>query len=289
MVSIELTSPIRAEALDVDGAIVASMGGELAAGLMLAATLVIVIAALAALTIRFQAFRRTKKNLSTAAVSRLPWDAVVAAGGAVAIIGGAVGLWSSLSSDSIMGGAGLSATLASPFGINSLSAMLFGAFCIVFYFQRRAIRRVPFSAALIVAFAASGIFVTASSVPDIQRPQRSVEALVSVNSLVQGAVAVVPGAAGSNEVRIGLTGSDQDVEALRRAIETGDATVSMRSLGLGLESNSVTLRPDGDGGFVASNVIAEADGRWRVQFNLAANLDTVIADVTLQPNPAVTR
>lgn len=93
-----------------------------------------------------------------------------------------------------------------------------------------------------------------------------------------------PGAAGANDVRLGLSGPDEEVEQLREAAAGGDATVSFRSLALGSTSPESPLTLDDEGALVASDVVLDGDGRWRAQFEVGLD-EPIVADMTMQSNP----
>lgn len=272
--------------LDADGAIVAATTAALARGLMLAASLIILVALLAIIVKGVRLSRALRRDDSAAAAGSVPWEGVIVGAALVGIVGGSVGLWATYAHAFIMRGDGVAATLGSWFGVWSLVSVAVSIACIALFVPRgRTLRRVPLAVSITASVAAAVLFASVGAANELQHPQRRVEALVSVNPAVQGTVFVEPGAAGLNEVRIALTGPDEDVDKLRRAISSGRATVTMRSLALGLRSQPVTVQLDQQGSLIAREVIAEADGRWRVQFDLADGDGPVLADVTLQPNP----
>ncbi|WP_461188458.1 hypothetical protein [Arthrobacter sp. Z4-13] len=272
--------------LDADGAIVAATTAALARGLMLAASLIMLVALLAVVVRGVRLSRAVRRGDSPAAAGSVPWEGVIVGAALVGIVGGVVGLWATYAHASIMRGDGIAATLGNWFGVwSGVSVAVSIASIVLFVPLRRTNRRVPLAVSITASIAAAVLFAAVGAANELQQPQRRVEALVSVNPAVQGTVVVEPGAAGLNEVRIGLTGPDEDVDKLRRAISSGSATVTMRSLALGLRSQPATVQLDQQGGLVAREVIAEADGRWRVQLDLADGDGPVLADVTLQPNP----
>jgi hypothetical protein len=267
----------------VDGAVVSATAASLARGLMLAAALMIVIAVVALLIDHGQA-KRAARNGGGLARARivLPWGGVVLGASAAAVVGGGIGAWAISAHGSILFGEDPLTALVSRLGVLSLASIAMGVTCAVLFTRHRT-PRVAVSAVVVIA--ATGLFFTVSTTGELQHPRRSVEALVSVNDDVQGTIVVTPGAAGPNYMRMGLTGPDKNVEALRQSVATGNATVTLRSLTDAEISEPVVVQLDENGGLFATNIIAETDGRWRVQIDLADGMSFVVTDMTLQPNP----
>jgi hypothetical protein len=265
-------------ALDVDAAISAAAAAGLGRGLMLASLLVLTAAAIGWLITTV----RTRQSRPRASI---PLRAVGLGASAVAALGGAVGLAGSVTSAWILTGMSTPATRTAWLALWSLAVLSLGIGLFVW------LRRSPSGRSRGRLFTILSIVVPAvmlvaiAAAPELGRPARSAQAITSLSDTVQVTVVVSPAAAGPNDIRVALTGPDDDVAAVLAGVESGSATATFVSLELGTESQPVDLSVDDSGSLVARDFTASSAGRWRIQLDLGTG-EPVLVDVTLQPNPA---
>ncbi|MFP5451403.1 MAG: hypothetical protein ACLGG9_06580 [Thermoleophilia bacterium] len=277
-----MTPRLAVSALDAEGAIRAAAGASLGRGLMLASAFGVLLAsaALVALILR-GAYDGTPRGPWRVG---LPFGA--AGAGVIALIGGAVAAWAAQRNGSIVAGdSGIAAITGTAIGAWSIAAMALGVLAIVLAFidRRRRAPRVGWPVALVLAACVAGGSAVAADLPS---PARQAEATVALDDTTQATVVLTPGAAGSNDIRIALSGPRELVGPLRDAVRTEGARAELRALASGETSAPVALDVDDEGNLVGGNLVATAPGRWRVSFTLPGRAEPVITDVTLQPNPA---
>lgn len=215
----------------------------------------------------------------------IPWPAVGLGASAVAALGGVVGLAGSVTSAWILTGTSIPATRTAWLALWSLAVLALGIGLFVW------LRRAPSgrSGSRLITTLAIAVpvvmLVAIAAAPELGRPARSAQAITSLTDTVQVTVVVSPAAAGPNEIRVALTGPDDDVAAVLAGVQSGTATATFVSLELGTESQPVDLSVDESGSLVARDLTASSAGRWRIQLDLGTG-EPVLVDVTLQPNPA---
>ena len=273
---------VLAAALDVDGAISASASGGLGRGLVLASLLVILVASIR------QLGKSLRKNRATSdsRISSFPVidsGVVLASASVVGLVGSLVGLVATFTNQSILVGNGIASFFSTGLGV----ASLVGASVFIVVIALR--NKISFGSGK--ALSLLGVVVSASLIAglvlagDLPRPASSANGKTTLNDSVSATAVVVPGAAGPNSVRVGLSGPDEEIEVIREAVEAGLATATLVSLELDIKSEPVTLTLDDQGALFVEEIVAEAPGRWRVQIDLGDNGDLLMLDVTLVANP----
>lgn len=273
---------VLAAALDVEGAISASASGGLGRGLLLASLLVILVASIR------QLGKSLRKNSATSdsrthSVPVLDAGVVLASASVVGLVGSLVGLFATFTNQSILVGNGVLSVVAT--GLGTASLVSFAVFIAVIFLRGK------ISSGSGKALSLLGIIVSTSLITglvvagDLPRPASSANAKTTLNDSISATAVVVPGAAGPNSVRVGLSGPDEDIDVIREAVEAGLATATLVSLELDAKSEPVTLTLDDQGALFVEQIVAEAPGRWRVQIDLGDNGDLLMLDVTLVANP----
>lgn len=277
---------VSAAALDVEGAISASASGGLGRGLVLASLVVILVASIRQLG---KSLRRNsaKSGPQTDLIPVLDAGVVLASASVVGLVGSTVGLFATFTNQSILVGNGIVAFFSNGLGITSLiSAAVF----IVLIAVRRKISSGSGMALSLLGVVVSASLITGLGVAgDLPRPASSANAKTTLNDSVSATAVVVPGAAGPNSVRVGLSGPDEEIEVIREAVEAGLATATLVSLELDAKSEPVMLTLDDQGALFVEEIVAEAPGRWRVQIDLGDNGDLLMLDVTLVANPGYSK
>lgn len=266
--------------LDVDSAISAAELSELGRGLILAGLVIVLVAWLIPV---FQKFgRRGNAPGADPKNSRLPWTSVFVAGLTVASLGGVVGLVGSVTNDVILRGG-----ILPPSGVAVVAAVVLIAGMVGTVFGLRGLENPASSPVLQVGSGALSLALVIGVVlvPDLPRPARSAEAHGTVTDTVQAVVSVIPGAAGTNTLRVGLSGSDEELQQLSDAVEISGASVTLTSLDTGQGFDPIPLSFDDRGRLVADGVVIANSGRWRVSLDLAQPDSVVSLDVTIQENP----
>jgi hypothetical protein len=274
----------EASVLDVDAAISAAELSELGRGLILAGMVIVLVALLALMS---QKIGRLGNSLGTDPRDpRVPWTSVFLAGVAVAALGGAAGLAGSVTNDVILRGGILPLS-----GVASVAAIAVIAGILVAVFRRALLQSAASSPVFQVggAVMSLALVIGVVLVPELPRPARSAEAHGTVTSTVQAVVSVIPGAAGSNTLRVGLSGSDEELQQLSDAVEISGASVTLTSLDTGEGFDPVSLSFDDRGRLVADGVEIANAGRWRVSLDLGQPDSVVSLDVTIQANPGYIR
>lgn len=269
-------------ALDVEGAISASASGGLGRGLVVASLLVILVASIRQL---IKSLRRDR-SLAQASKANQPVlnaGVVLASASVVGLVGSLVGLFATFTNQSILVGNGIASFFSTGLGL----ASLVGAFVFIVVIALRN----KISSGSGKTLSLLGVVVSASLISglviagDLPRPASSANAKTTLNDSVSATAVVVPGAAGPNSVRVGLSGPDEEIDVIREAVEAGLATATLVSLELDAKSEPVKLTLDDQGALFVEEIIAEAPGRWRVQIDLGDNGDLLMLDVTLVANP----
>jgi hypothetical protein len=273
---------VLAAALDVEGAISASASGGLGRGLVLASLLVVLVASVRQLSKSLRRSHATSGSRSSSA-EVLDAGVVVASASAVGLVGSVVGLVATFTNQSILVGNGIASFFTTGLGLASLVG---AAVFIVVIILRKKISSAPgkvlsLLGVVVCASLMSGLVVSG----DLPRPASSANAKTTLNDSVSATAVVVPGAAGTNSVRVGLSGPDEEIKVIREAVEAGLATATLVSLELDAKSEPVTLTLDDQGALFVEEIVAEAPGRWRVQIDLGDNGDLLMLDVTLVANP----
>lgn len=261
-----------ARTLDVDGAISSAAAAGLARGLVQAAAVLLIIGVIGA------ALVRPRVAAGPGLVRRVPWRGVLTGASIVLAIGGLIGIWASTRNSSIVSGEGFGEAARGGIATWSIAAIVLAATALAVSLRGRVLMGGTCIAAVVVLL---GVSMTS----ELPRPEKQVQTTAEVSGTVQATIVVTPGAAGANDVRLGLSGPDKDVEQLRAAAADGDATVSFRSLALGVTTPGSPLSLDDEGALVASDVVLDGDGRWRAQFEVAGLDAPIVADITMQPNP----
>jgi len=273
---------VLAAALDVEGAISASASGGLGRGLVLASLVVILVASIRQLS------KSSRRSSPLAAGSKanqpvLDSGVVLASASVVGLVGSTVGLFATFTNQSILVGNGIVAFFSNGLGLTSLIS---SAVFIVLIAVRRKISSGSGRALSLLGVVVSASLITGLVVAgDLPRPASSANAKTTLNDSVSATAVVVPGAAGPNSVRVGLSGPDEEIDTIREAVEAGLATATLVSLELDAKSEPVTLTLDDQGALFVEEIVAEAPGRWRVQIDLGDNGDLLMLDVTLVANP----
>lgn len=269
--------------LDVDGAIQASALGILASGLVLSAMLVMVLAFGVLMIRSLQLFGASR---TPSALTHVPWPFVIIGASVTAIVGGILGSIAAISNANIVAGVTVAVLVAGP-GLWPLGAIIVGfvGIRLAGLGESQPWARVGNPMVAVVAIVIAIGVVTADRLP---RPDRFAEAQVTLSDSVQGAVVLSPAAAGSNDLIIGLTGPDDDVNEIRDVVQTGTAIVSLVSLAGDSESTLAELKVNQDGALTATGLRAADSGRWRIEIDFGDSNTSVDVDVTLQPNPRAT-
>lgn len=271
-------------ALDVEGAISASAAGGLARGLVIAALAVIFVLGVRKI-ISSLGKSKSSNSASQSANSMRPGSVVLASASAVGIVGSLIGLVSASTNRSILTGDGLAESVTSGLGLwSGLSLVVFTLALILSVNQKISSRANTIS--LLTGIALATTLVIGMSISgDLPRPASYAQALGTLNDSVTATAVVTPGASGPNSLRVGLSGPDEEVEAIRQLVAGGLVSVTLVSLELDTRSEPVTLTLDDRGGLYAEELVANGSGRWRIQIDLGEEVDLLILDVTLAPNP----
>lgn len=274
----------EASVLDVDSAVSAAELSELGRGLILAGLVIVLVALLIPL---HQGFRRhTTAPAAGVMAQRVPWASFQLAGVSVAALGGTLGLVGSAANGVILRGG-----ILPPSGFAGLAAIVLIAAIVVAVFGRSWLPTQASSPGAQVSGAALTVALVIGIVlvPDLPRPARSAEAHGTVTSTIQAVVSVIPGAAGDNTLRVGLSGSDEELAQLTDAVKTSGARVTLTSLDTGEGFSPIPLSFDDRGRLVADGVVIANAGRWRVSIDFGQPDSAVSLDVTIQENPGYVR
>lgn len=262
------------DALDAEGAIRAATASSLAQGLVIAAAAVCAVAAVVLLA-------RARRAGPSGVVS---WRHVLAGAAVVLCLGGVVGVGATLRNGQVLAGTGpLEALRDAAAGPWFTVAVLLGAGGAWVGFRTRVTpgpgRVAP------IAVVAPIVMVGTLLAPDLPQPERQVTVPLPIAGGAQATAVLVPGAAGDNALRVGLSGPAASVRGVRRLVDAGGARADLRALATGERSPVVPVTVGRDGELTAAGLVASSGGRWRLTLRLSPDADAATADVTLQPNP----
>ena len=266
--------------LDVGGATSAARVAEFSRVLVVVASLTVFASAVLLL---IRGLRRRGSGESSRVV---PVRAVVVAGGAALVVGGALGLVMTMRNVSITSsGSAISNALGTTFGTWSLVAILVGGIAIA-----AAVVRKPGvfdkAASGLVAVASLALVAGLVQAAPPAIPEGDFDQRVPVGDGLQLSVRVSPAAVGRNDFTIGIGGPS---EAMTPA--TGEPpALSFRPLDGSIGAIQVPLVEQEDGGLVATSVLLPAAGRWRGELVGSTGLpaDEGVFDFNVQPNPRLT-
>lgn len=251
---------------------------------MLAALAVIVVSAIRRASASFTGRKSPAASRSENSESLVPAGTVLASSAAVGLAGSVVGLVSSWTNQSILIGDSFVGAVSSGLGLWSLLSMVFFGIVISIVVWGR-LPKIRGLGSLTGMVAATSLIAALVVAGELSRPPSSAQALGTLNDSVTATAVVTPGAAGPNSLRVGLSGPDEEVGPVKEAVRAGRATAVLVSLELDMRSEPVPLAVDELGALYASEIVADAPGRWRVQIDLGDDGGLLILDVTLSPNP----
>jgi hypothetical protein len=120
---------------------------------------------------------------------------------------------------------------------------------------------------------------------ELPKPARSIEATAETKTAVTVTAVLSPGAAGLNDLKVGLTGPDAEVARILSFVVDGDAQIWIISGEEKTLSEPLQLRINEEGSLVADGVIAQNSGKSKIRIKLSKKVETLNMDVTLQENP----
>ena len=120
---------------------------------------------------------------------------------------------------------------------------------------------------------------------ELQSPARSIEATTETKSAVTVTAVLSPGAAGLNDLKVGLTGTDAEVARILSFVVDGEAQMWIISGEEKTLSKPIQLKINEQGSLVAEGVIAKSAGESKIRIKLSKKVETLNMDVILQENP----
>ena len=120
---------------------------------------------------------------------------------------------------------------------------------------------------------------------ELPKPARSIEATTETKSAVVVTAVLSPGAAGLNDLKVGLNGPDAEVARILSFVVDGDAQMWMITGEEKTLSERIQLKINEDGSLVAEGVIAKSSGESKIRIKLSQKVEVLKMDVTLQENP----
>ncbi|NQU37873.1 MAG: hypothetical protein HQ526_09815, partial [Actinobacteria bacterium] len=272
--------PVQAAALEIDTAVGAASGAQLARALVVVSALAMAGAAL------LLVLRRVRARSETSAIHHVSLRAVVVSACVTLIVGALLALVTATRAASVTAsGNPLSAAVSSPFGTWALVALAAAAVILASALVPAAWKRL---AAVIVVVVASLVLVAGfAQAGTPQPPPAEQDQKLPVGNGLQLSARITPAAVGYNTFVVGVAGPK---EAL--APPTGDPPfLLLRPLDGRIGTMRVQLYPQPDGGLKAENVLIPFEGRWRADLSGSTGLPAdspATFDFNIQPNPRLT-
>jgi hypothetical protein len=120
---------------------------------------------------------------------------------------------------------------------------------------------------------------------ELPRPARSVEATAETKNAVTVTAVLSPGAAGPNDLKVGLTGPDAEVARILSFVVDGQAQMWIITGEEKTLSEPIQLKINDEGSLVAEGVIAQSAGKSKIRIKLSKRTDPLNMNITLQENP----
>jgi len=265
---------------DVEGAIFASELAGMARGLIISSLFLYLVSAFVLMKAKSRSLVPTEPGHVSA---YLP--IVALATGITGILGSIIGIFATIINQNILNGSGVFGVFVTNFGLLSLcSFTLFAIILILFKTKKFASANV--SIKMVANVLASVLFISTILISvELPRPLRNVEGVINTATSVTVTALLSPGATGSNTLRVGLTGPDEEVKRILDFVKTGEAKAELISLEQDANSKPISLSINQEGSLEANGVTVGFSGRSRIQIQLYGNQKPVGIDVTLQKNP----
>ncbi len=266
--------------LDVERALSVSELGELARGVIIASLLISMIAALFLFSFKRIAGGETQAQKSTQLI-RVVANASLITG----ILAVFIGLFATYLNQSTLKGSQFVGIFATGLGLWLIFILLFQFLAILLINKpRKSAATVgvknPLTVSLLLVLTASLLLPL-----ELPRPSRNVEAVGKTTSGVTVTVVMSPGAAGSNTMKLGLTGADFEVAKVFSYVIDGKAQISLTTGESDSDNQPIKLKMNEEGSLVAEEVIAKFSGKSKIRFKWSKSENPLTMPINLQENP----
>lgn len=266
--------------LDIERALSASQLGGLSRGIILASLIIALIAALLLFSVNSNSALENKAPKSTQLI-RVVANASLITG----ILAVFIGLFATYLNQSTLKASSIVGVFGTGFGLWLIFILLFQLLVILLINKPRHSAATigvknPLTVSLLL------VLITSLLLPlELPRPSRNVEAVGKTSSGVTVTVVMSPGAAGSNTLKLGLTGSDVEVARVFSYVIDGKAQISLTTGESNSDTQPIKLKMNEEGSLVAEEVLAKFSGKSKIRFKWSKSENPLTMLINLQENP----